>query len=209
MSGYFASLVEKEELGSVTQRSQISRFSLLKRGAVFVTCAILSGCVTQTGSFSVPEKLTFQNNVFEKTTHTQLDEMQQLLYLPSGTEKNPDNWQQGVLIFLDKNSKNRSLNERAELRRATFAKQPDTLAYIDLLGDELRSEVIYPPTERFQDVQLEVSRGRNLECGFGQMQFADKRSVSTKNVQNIQQYQPLVATLAQQFAQLAWQIGCK
>lgn len=209
MSGYFAPLVEKEELGSVTQRSQISHFSLLKRGAVFVTCAILSGCVTQTGSFSVPEKLTFQNNVFEKTTHTQLDEMQQLLYLPSGTEKNPDNWQQGVLIFLDKNSQNRSLNERAELRRATFAKQPDTLAHIDLRGDELRSEVIYPPTERFQDVQLEVSRGRNLECGFGQMQFADKRSVSTKNVQNIQQYQPLVATLAQQFAQLAWQIGCK
>lgn len=183
--------------------------SVWKSGAFLLTSVILSGCVTQTGSFSVPDTLTFQNKVFEKTTHTQLDEMQQLLYLPSGTDKNPDNWQQGVLIFLDKNSQNRTLAERAELRRSNFAKQPQTEAKVEVVHDELRSEVIYPPTERFQDVQLEVSRGRNLECGFGQMQFADKRSVSTKNVQNIQQYQPLVATLAQQFAQLAWQIGCK
>lgn len=185
------------------------RLSVWKSGAFLLTSVILSGCVTQTGSFSVPDTLTFQNKVFEKTTHTQLDEMQQLLYLPSGTDKNPDNWQQGVLIFLDKNSQNRTLAERAELRRSNFAKQPQTEAKVEVVHDELRSEVVYPPTERFQNVQLEVSRGRNLECGFGQMQFAYKRSVSSKNLQNLSQYQPLVATLAQQFAQLAWQIGCK
>lgn len=185
------------------------RLSVWKSGAFLLTSVILSGCVTQTGSFSVPDTLTFQNKVFEKTTHTQLDEMQQLLYLPSGTDKNPDNWQQGVLIFLDKNSQNSTLAERAELRRSNFAKQPQTTAKVAVVHDELRSEVVYPPTERFQNVQLEVSRGRNLTCGFGQMQFADKRSVSGKNLQNLSQYQPLVVKLAQQFSQLAWQIGCK
>lgn len=182
--------------------------TLLNRG-ILLMAVFLGGCVSQTAQFSLPEKIDFQGKTFEKVTHNQIDEMQQLLYLPQGTDKNPDNWQQGVLIFLDKNSQGQTLQQRAALRQASFARQAGTLANVTLKGEELQSQVIYPPTERFADVQLEVSRGQNFACGFGQMQFADKRAVSAKKVQNLAHFQPLVVKLAAEFSRLAWQMACK
>lgn len=176
---------------------------------VWISAGCLTGCVTQTSSFLVPEKITFQGNTFERVTHSQIDDMQQMLYLPSGTTQDPDNWQKGVLIFLDKNSQGKTLSERAMLRQTAFAQQEKTIAKVEILGNELQSKVIYPPTERFNDVQLEVSRGRDLACGFGQIQFSDKRSVSAKKMQNLANYQASLMTLALQFSQLAWQIGCR
>lgn len=186
--------------------SVLSRYAL--GGVLF-----LAGCATQAPQFSVPEQITFWQETFEKVSHSQIDEMQQLLYLPQHSAKNPDNWQKGILLFLDKNSQGRTLQQRAELRKQRFAQQPQTLAKVELKAvngtTELQSQVIYPPTERFADVQLEVSRGQDLNCGFGQMQFADKRAVTAKKVQNLAEFQPLVLDLAVHFSQLAWQIECK
>lgn len=186
-----------------------SKFSLLRMKVVLLFLGGLAGCVTQTSSFLVPEKITFQGNIFERVTHNQIDDMQQMLYLPNGTAQDPDNWQKGVLIFLDKNSQGKSLSERAVLRQNTFAQQAQTIAKVTVVNNELQSHVIYPPTERFNDVQLEVSRGRDLDCGFGQIQFSDKRPVSAKKVQNLTSYQASLMELALQFSQLVWQIGCR
>ena len=112
-------------------------------------------------------------------------------------------------MFTDKNSQKKSLADRVELRQQTFAKQPDTKAEVAVVGDELQSQVLYPPTERFNDYQLEVTRGRNSQCGYSQMQFSDKRSVSTKNVQNQTAYLNELRQMTLQFSQLAWQIECK
>lgn len=169
----------------------------------------LSACMTQTASFSVPEKVFFQNKVFEKITHSELGEMQQMLYLPSGTAQDPDAWQQGVLIFLDRNSQGRTLAERMALRQSNFAAQDGTLANVKIQGEELQSQVIYPPTAHLTNVQLEVSRGREGICGFSQMQFADKRSVSSKKIPKLESYQPILADLMQQFEKLDWQILCR
>lgn len=181
---------------------------LLKRGILFGVI-LLAGCTTQSPQFSTPEKITFQNQAFERVTHTQLDDMQQMLYLPSEGSKDPENWDKGLLIFLDKNSREQTLEERAELRKKAFAQQAQTQAIVEIRNQELHSQVIYPPTERFKNVQLEVSRGKDFACGFGQIQLADKRSVSHKKLQNLSQFQPLATSLAQQLAQLAWQIECK
>ncbi|MDH2998478.1 ABC transporter ATPase [Pasteurellaceae bacterium LFhippo2] len=169
----------------------------------------LTGCAVHQAQFSVPDKVSFKGTTFEKVTHNQIDQMQQMLYLPEQSVKNPDDWNQGILLFLDKNSDAQTLQQRVELRQQSFAKQPSTKADIKIIGDELRSEVIYPPTERFPNVMLEVSRGRDSQCGYGQIQFSDKRSVSAKKLQNLTAYQSALTELAAQFSQLAWQIECK
>lgn len=189
--------------------SQISYSSSLRKRGILFGVVLLAGCTTQSPQFSTPEKITFQNQAFERVTHTQLDDMQQMLYLPSEGSKDPENWDKGLLIFLDKNSREQTLEERAELRKEAFAQQAQTQAKVEIRNQELHSQVIYPPTERFKNVQLEVSRGKDFACGFGQIQLADKRSVSHKKLQNLSQFQPLVISLAQQLSQLAWQIECK
>lgn len=168
-------------------------------------------------SFSLPEQIFFQSQIFEKVTHNQLDEMQQLLYLPSDSEKNPNQWQRGILLFLDKNSLGKTLEERAALRQKTFAQQAGTQAKVAVVGQtpyqELRTAVLYPPTERFQDVQLEVTRGRMSECGYEQMQLADKQLIKradfAKNKPKLTAYQNELMTLAELFNQFAWQIRCQ
>lgn len=181
-----------------------------KNSIVFVLLSLfLSACSITQSQFKLPEQIDFQGKSYQKVTHNQIDEMQQLLYLPSQSEKNPENWQQGILLFLDKNAANKSLEERLTLRQNAFAKQSRTKANLVIEQNELRSQVIYPPTARFPDVLLEVSRGRNLTCGFGQMQFSDKLSVPAKNLQNLSSYQGSLRELAQQFAKLAWQISCQ
>ncbi len=171
----------------------------------------LSSCAVYQAQFSVPDRVTFQGKTYEKVTDNHIDEMQQMLYLKQGGAKNPDEWQQGILFFLDQNSRNKTLSQRAELRRQAFSKQMDTEAQVAIIENELRSQVLYPPTTRFQNYQLEVTRGRDLHCGYGQIQFSDKRSVSAKNLQKskLAAYLRDLNQLALQFAQMPWLIECK
>lgn len=170
---------------------------------------LLTGCSVQYGQFAVPTEVRFADKVFEIASDNRLDEMRQILYLPQGSAKNPDNWQQGFLIFLDRNAQGRTLAERQTLRQQSFAKQPHTQANVRLVGNELRSQVLYPPTERFHNYQLEVTRGREFACGFGQMQFADKRSDFAKNQQQPTAYLRILEELAQSLAQLPWLMECR
>ncbi|HDV7284435.1 Uncharacterised protein [Mannheimia haemolytica] len=184
--------------------------SAIKKGIVFVAFS-LAGCATNVSQFAMPDVVRFGQDNFVKVTHSQIDEMQHLLYLPENSEKNPENWQKGILFFLDKNSKNQTLEQRAAFRQAGFVKQPNIKAEVVIEQNELRSGVIYPPTERFNDVMLEVTRGRNLACGYGQIQFADKREVGkavAKKLPNLTAYSHEIARLSLEFNQLAWQVQC-
>ncbi len=75
-----------------------------QKGIVFVAFS-LAGCATNVSQFAMPDVVRFGQDNFVKVTHSQIDEMQHLLYLPENSEKNPENWQKGILFFLDKNSK--------------------------------------------------------------------------------------------------------
>lgn len=167
----------------------------------------LTACSNQFSTFRIPEKIAFLDETFEKANHSQLDEMQQLLYLPSRSDKNPDNWAMGILIFLDSDKELKSLEERLALRKS-YVQMPETQMQIAVVGNELHSEIIYPPTERFQNIQLEATRGRNLACGFGQMQFAYKLPKPKKGI-SLSQYQPKLSEIAHRFAALPWQIHCE
>lgn len=60
---------------------------------------------------------------------------------------------------------------------------------------------------------LEVTRGRNLDCGYGQMQFSDKRSLNkseiAKKSKNLTAYNDAIAELTLEFNQFVWLVGCR
>ncbi|HDL3378624.1 TPA: ABC transporter ATPase, partial [Mannheimia haemolytica] len=103
--------------------------SATKKGITLVALS-LAGCVSQSPQFAVPDAIRFGQDTFVKVTHSQIDEMQHLLYLPEKSEKNLENWQKGILFFLDKNSKNQTLEQRAAFRQASFAKKPELEAKV-------------------------------------------------------------------------------
>lgn len=170
----------------------------------------LTACTLKNTDFVLPERVDFQGKSYEKVTHNAIDEMQQSLYLPADSAQDPENWHKGILFFLDQNVKNITLNERVLSRQNAYEKQNGTLAKVKVEGNELRSEVIYPPTERFNDVLLEVSRGREMQCGYGQIQVSEKQAVkNAKNFANLTAYTQKITQLALALSQLAWQIECK
>ncbi len=174
-------------------------------------CLFLTACVNQVSSsntFQIPHKIRFEGKEYVQASHNQLDEMQHLLYLPDDEKVDSEHWQQGMLIFLDKNSQHKTLAQRLALREKVFKQQPKTIAKLQVVNDELHSEILYPPTSREQNIQLDVSRGRNLDCGFAEIQYATKRSNFAKNLPNLTAYKKDLIKLAEQFKKLNWQIKC-
>lgn len=177
-------------------------------------CVYLTACTNQVTQlpteFQLPEKVNFKGEEFVLAKKSQIDEMQHILYLPKGKKADPEHWQQGILFFLDKNSKQQTLVERSTLRLHSFQQKAKVETNIEITqNNELRTDVIYPPTERYKNVQLDVARGRNLVCGFGEMQYSEKRSDYAKNLQNLRSYRKDLMQLAIQFSKLNWQIQCK
>lgn len=187
--------------------------NMLFRGQILLAAVIgLVGCVSQIPQFSVPDKVIFQEQTYVKVTANQIDEMQHLLYLPENGERNPEQWDKGVLFFLDKNSANQTLAQRAAFRHSRLTQQTDVVVQLRIEQNELRSSVVYPPTERFNNVMLEVTRGRNSNCGYGQIQFSDKREILPQNVKksrNLTAYTQEIVKLATALNQMAWQLQCK
>ncbi|QLB16019.1 ABC transporter ATPase [Mannheimia granulomatis] len=181
--------------------------------APLILAVLLAGCAAPRSHFSVPEKVSFRQQTYVKVTSNQIDEMQHLLYLPENGSKNPEQWDKGILFFLDKNIARQTLVQRMAFRQSSFAKQPDMLTKLSIEHNELQSSVIYPPTERYQNVMLEVTRGRNLDCGYAQIQFSDKRTLPkaqiAKKSPNLTAYTKEIADLALAFMQMTWQIQCK
>lgn len=179
------------------------RFSVLL--ALFFTA-----CTTRLPELVFPNHLNFQGKTYQKVTDNRLDEMRQSLYLASDSEKNPEDWQQGFLLFSDQNSAGQTLEQRVAFRKETAVNLPETYVAYQVEQNELRSQAIYLPTERFKNVQLEVTRGRNLACGYGQMQFAQKKYKIAKSCENSTRcYQAELQNLMNKFNQLAWQMECR
>lgn len=170
---------------------------------------LLTACSTQ---LRFPDHLYYHNEKYQKVTDNRIDQMRQSLYLKSGSQETPDNWRTGILLFSDKNPENKTLEQRLASRKETMVYLPDTYVhyaiephYVD--GQpELRSKIIYQPTEYFKFFQLEITRGRNLPCGYGQIQLADKRFAFAQDQPN---YQQEIKLLASHFDALDWQLECR
>lgn len=166
---------------------------------------LLSGCQLSPSDFSVPTQITLQGEKYIQVSANQIDQMKHILYLPEKSKKDVEHWQQGILLFLDQNIHPQPLVQRRALRKAYYAKNPTIEATLTLKQDTLYSEVLYPPTDREQNYLLEVSKGKNLMCGFAQIQFSQKRD----SVANISQYRTALTRLSDALNQLPWIIGCR
>ena len=63
--------------------------NIFRWGSFALFSLFLTACQFKTGGFDLPDAVTFQKQRFEKVTQNQIDEMQQLLYLPAEVAKNP------------------------------------------------------------------------------------------------------------------------
>ncbi|MCK3657037.1 hypothetical protein A4G19_15350 [Pasteurellaceae bacterium Macca] len=172
----------------------------------------LTACSLNAPHFVQPQKVQLNGQSYEMVTDNRLDHLRQSLYLPSNSSRNPDDWQQGILLFSEEGKTVQSLAERVRFRQ-DFAKKKGTHSQIALVDNqgveqELRSEAIHPPTARFQNVQLEVTRGRNSACGYSQIQFAKKEPVR-KQTSDLTAFQSQLTELAQLLAALPWQMECQ
>lgn len=170
---------------------------------------LATACTSRLPEIHFPAQINFQGKTYQQVTDNRLGEMRQSLYLPSDSEKNPEDWQQGFLLFSDQNSAGQTLEQRLALRKETVVNLPETDIAYQVEQNELRSQAIYPPTEHFKNVQLEVTRGRNLACGYGQMQFADKRSVVANHLPNLTAYQQDLKRFTHEFNRFAWILECR
>ncbi|MDP8079862.1 hypothetical protein [Phocoenobacter skyensis] len=181
-------------------------------------CLYLTACVSygsqqpQKLSFNIPQSIKFDGKEYIKSNHSRLEGMEHIVYLSNNKKVNTENWQQAIFIFLDNSVAVRpaiSLKERLNIRKNIYKSQHKILADLIINNAELQSKIISPPTEREHNILLEVSRGRNSQCGFGEIQYAIKRLDFAKNLPNVTAYKAEVNEIATQFAQLKWQIKCQ
>ncbi|MDP8163472.1 ABC transporter ATPase [Pasteurella skyensis] len=181
-------------------------------------CLYLTACVSHNSqqpqklSFNIPQSIKFDGQEYIKSNHSRLEGMEHIVYLPNNKKVNTENWQQAIFIFLDNSVAVRpaiSLKERLNIRKNIYKSQHKILADLAINNAELQSKIISPPTEREHNILLEVFRGRNSQCGFGEIQYAIKRLDFAKNLPNVTAYKAEVNDIATQFAQLKWQIKCQ
>ncbi|MBR0573459.1 MULTISPECIES: ABC transporter ATPase [Pasteurellaceae] len=181
-------------------------------------CLYLTACVSYSSqqpqklSFNIPQSIKFDGQEYIKSNHSRLEGMEHIVYLPHNKKINTKNWQQAIFIFLDNIVEVRpaiSLEERIHIRQNVYKSQHKILADLIINNAELQSKIISPPTEREHNILLEVSRGRNSQCGFGEIQYAIKRLDFAKNLPNVTAYKKEIIKLADRFKQLDWQILCK
>lgn len=181
-------------------------------------CFFLTACVNTSSQkisskrdsqpFKLPQEIIFEGEHYVPVKHSQINEMQNIVYLLKLEKQNLKNWQKALFIFLDENTQNKTLQQRLNLREIIFKQQPKIIAKLQIINNELQGKIIYPPTQREQNVQLSISRGRNLECGFAEIQYAEKRLDFMKNLQK-QIIQKEVKQNAQKLSKLDWIISCK
>ncbi|MDP8170759.1 ABC transporter ATPase [Pasteurella skyensis] len=176
------------------------------------TCVSYSSQQPQKLSFNIPQSIKFDGQEYIKSNHSRLEGMEHIVYLSHNKKVNTENWQQAIFIFLDNSVAVRpaiSLKERLNIRKNIYKSQHKILADLTINNAELQSKIISPPTEREHNILLEVFRGRNSQCGFGEIQYAIKRLDFAKNLPNVTAYKAEVNKIATQFAQLKWQIKCQ
>lgn len=169
----------------------------------------LSACTFNTQDDYLPSTIDYDGQTFVQVTKNQIGKMQQFLYLPETDNKDPNNWQKGIIAFIDQSIPKKTLTERAQFRKAFFLKQKNILSRISVIKNELWSEIIYPPTDRSQNIQFEISQGKELECGYAQVQISEKLSASEIKWQQLVVYNNFLEKLRLNLKNLPWFIQCK
>ncbi|NBI42808.1 hypothetical protein GVX76_04775 [[Haemophilus] felis] len=121
----------------------------------------------------VPKELHYQQRTYQLQAQQDLGTIARFVYLTENDQLN--NWQSALELLLDPNVLTQSLEQRLALRKRVYQNTGVRNANLYLENNSLWGVIIYPPTEKHQDWQIDVLQGRNVQnCGFMQYQFSRK-----------------------------------
>lgn len=183
----------------------------MKKIVVILTALLLSACASQP-QLSVPEVINHDNKSFYLTSQQDLGDVGHYVYLKK--EDTLENWQSTVELLLDRSPK-RDFKERIALRENVYKKTGVEHFKLYEKDHTLYSYVIYAPSARNKNWQVDVTKGKNIpQCGFVQYQYSLKVAKNKKlmNMNNVKIASYLkryvVDKELKNLAQANWNWGC-
>lgn len=155
--------------------------------AIFLT-ALLTGCVMSTSNkteteqptshLQAPKTLKHNGKIYYLKKQVDLGPVARYVYFRKN--ESAKNWNSLIEVFFDKDE-SRSLEDRIKLREKSF--ETNGINHFNLTEKEpyLYSFVIHSPSEKFNNWQINVAKGKNVEnCGFVQYQYSQIMPKSQK-----------------------------
>ncbi|ABR73949.1 6-phosphofructokinase [Actinobacillus succinogenes] len=147
----------------------------------FFLTALLTGCVSSTTyktesesqptlQLQVPKTLKHNGKTYYLKKQVDLGPVARYLYFDKN--ESAKNWNSLIEVFFDKDE-SRTLADRIELREKSFA--VSGIKHFNLTEKDpyLYSFVIHSPSEKFNNWQINVAKGKNVaDCGFVQYQYS-------------------------------------
>ncbi|GJJ80253.1 hypothetical protein PcPA57_09730 [Pasteurella canis] len=145
---------------------------------------LLSGC-TLSSQLSVPQQITHNKHTYELVAQQDLGPMARFFYLEKG--ESLSHWKSAVELLLDRNQAKTTLDERIALRERVYRNTGVKNFKLQAQDDSLYAFVIYEPTVKNNDWQVDVAKGKTVQgCGFVQYQYSLKipRTKKIRNMSN-------------------------
>ncbi|MDY4281605.1 MAG: hypothetical protein SOX56_11195 [[Pasteurella] mairii] len=156
----------------------------MKKIVVILTALLLSACSSQP-QLSAPKMINHGNKSFYLALQQDLGKVGHYMYLKK--EDTLENWQSAVELLLDRSPK-RDFKERIALRKKVYKKTGVEYFKLYEKNHTLYSYVIYAPSARNKNWQVDVAKGKNIpQCGFVQYQYSLKVAKNKKlmNMNNV------------------------
>lgn len=179
---------------------------------VFLTL-LLNACVSPP-KLSVPEKIEYKKHTYFLTGQQDLGSIARFFYLEK--KDSLETWKSAVELLHDRNYMQQSLDDRIALRKRVYSNTGVKHFKFQQKNGDLYAFVIYEPTVKNNDWQVDVAKGKNmLNCGFVQYQYSLKvpKTKKIRNMSNEKVVRYLKKYVAEkelkQLRKLDWAWGCQ
>lgn len=140
---------------------------------VLVTLLVACNSLPPKTDLKVPTQINYQQQTYYLQGQQDLGNIARFVYLKK--DENLQNWQSAVELLLDRNLTKQSLAQRLALRQRVYKNTGVKNANLFIENQQLLGSIIFPPSEKYQDWQVDVVQGKNVAgCGFMQYQYSLK-----------------------------------
>ncbi|AKD37965.1 hypothetical protein I926_03185 [Pasteurella multocida subsp. multocida OH4807] len=133
---------------------------------------LLGGCASNS-QLLVPQQLTHNKHTYQLVAQQDLGTMARFFYLEN--DEQLETWKSAVELLFDRNQAKLTLDERVALRSRVYHNTGVKHFKLQSEEDSLYAYVIYEPTVKNNDWQVDVAKGKTIQnCGFVQYQYSLK-----------------------------------
>lgn len=144
----------------------------MKKILTILTVLLLAACASQP-QLKAPDYIKHNEKSYYLASSQDLGTMARYFYLVKG--ENVENWQSAVELLFDRNNEQRTLSDRIALRKRVYKNTGVKHFDLYLHNNELYSFVMYQPTEKNPNWQVDIAKGKDFPfCGFVQYQYSFK-----------------------------------